>query len=724
MMKVNFFYIILNISILFAFVAPLAAQSPLTGERLRSEGEMPTAMKKALADKKERFFQKFAEQGQIVYGSELNTYLETILNHLLINEPELREKITLLVVKSPVVQAVAYHEQKTIFVYTGLLAQVSNEAELAFILSHEVAHIALEHEVAWRKWNYNKHDLIDMPFFVRERETEADNIGFTRFFKNSKYALPAAVSVFNVLQYGHLPFDNIPFDRDFLQSDAYSFPAKYFPVNTNPIDNRDDYLDTLCTHPNIAKRRENIRQQCSETDHDIRQSFVQDSALFVKMQHLCRVECLNYYLVNHHFAEAFYNAYLLYRLQMYPEDSLAWKNVMSISLYGLNLHKENGSLNDILPEVSSVEGEMHPFVHLIKSMSRQELNVLAVRELWKRHQESPEQHEIREMLEDAAKMLIGYHHLTWDKFCDYPLGTLIDSIDMPKNDPTQSLPLEKPKQGNKYERIEKTNNTLLKVKPSSKFKLVNYMLADLKQDTGFVAFFIKMQRTIPDEYTLQAVEQVNSKTLSKKVPKKNRINLPTLGEEPVLFFPPRYIYKKYNAKRSVWRERVGKRMVQNVITAGAKQLHISHTQIDPDKIHLMTTEQYNNYAQVAEWMCYLQTKVMDIKPYFVPDMDALAPDVKYVVTNAIFVQRERTVSYIKWTYLFTTAIYLPMLPVNIALLCFERHSLQSIFSVFNIQTGKLEKAWLYGTDETYSTASRLHAFVYDCLYDLKKGDRK
>ncbi len=72
------------------------------------------------------------QSGKVVYGTSLNRYLDAILDNLLVNDAQLRSQISLFVVKSPNVNAYAT-TQGYIFVNTGLLAQATNEAEIAFM---------------------------------------------------------------------------------------------------------------------------------------------------------------------------------------------------------------------------------------------------------------------------------------------------------------------------------------------------------------------------------------------------------------------------------------------------------------------------------------------------------------------------------------------------------------------------------------------------------------
>ncbi|PKP20343.1 MAG: hypothetical protein CVU04_04030, partial [Bacteroidetes bacterium HGW-Bacteroidetes-20] len=230
---------------------------------LKSEGKMPNDFKKYLTSdvKEDMNLKRLFSSGLIVYGSELNIYVEKVADQLLKDYPDLRKKMRFYILKSTVVNAYAFNDH-IIIINLGLLAQIQNESELAFILAHEMVHIVNNHieiEKKERK-KKNKYDSTKDKFLSyhnrsRDHEYESDKEGFIKFYEKSGYSLEAINGVFDVLQYGYLPFDEFKFDREFVETNFYKFPDNYFLVNLSPIRNREDFIDTLSTHPNILKRR-------------------------------------------------------------------------------------------------------------------------------------------------------------------------------------------------------------------------------------------------------------------------------------------------------------------------------------------------------------------------------------------------------------------------------------------------------------------------------------
>ncbi|MBP8917889.1 MAG: M48 family metalloprotease, partial [Chitinophagales bacterium] len=82
--------------------------------------------------------------GTVLYNPEYNSYLESIADELLKGNPELRSKVHFYLLRSPVVNAFA-GAGGNIFISMGLIAMLDNEAQLAYVMGHEIGHIAREH---------------------------------------------------------------------------------------------------------------------------------------------------------------------------------------------------------------------------------------------------------------------------------------------------------------------------------------------------------------------------------------------------------------------------------------------------------------------------------------------------------------------------------------------------------------------------------------------------
>jgi predicted Zn-dependent protease len=82
--------------------------------------------------------------GQILFNEELSVYLNKVAKYTLSGEKELLNQLRFYVLKSTEVNAYST-DQGIIFFTTGLLAQLENEAQLAYIIAHEASHFILKH---------------------------------------------------------------------------------------------------------------------------------------------------------------------------------------------------------------------------------------------------------------------------------------------------------------------------------------------------------------------------------------------------------------------------------------------------------------------------------------------------------------------------------------------------------------------------------------------------
>ena len=87
---------------------------------------------------------KILLSGNVLFNEELTNYVDKVAKYVLRREKELYNKLQFYVLKSNSVNAFST-DQGIIFVTTGLLAQLENEAQLGYVLSHEIAHYTQHH---------------------------------------------------------------------------------------------------------------------------------------------------------------------------------------------------------------------------------------------------------------------------------------------------------------------------------------------------------------------------------------------------------------------------------------------------------------------------------------------------------------------------------------------------------------------------------------------------
>ena len=86
----------------------------------------------------------YMTSGKVLYGDEVSQYLNEVLDLVLANHKNLRQEIRLYLVRDAEFNAYTT-SNGIIFVNTGLLAELETEAQLAFVLAHEVVHYVDNH---------------------------------------------------------------------------------------------------------------------------------------------------------------------------------------------------------------------------------------------------------------------------------------------------------------------------------------------------------------------------------------------------------------------------------------------------------------------------------------------------------------------------------------------------------------------------------------------------
>ena len=675
-----------------------------TYEGLVSEGTMPQVLRNILSldGKKEEdvFLKRLCQSGKIVYGSTLNRYLDKILDNLLVKHPQLRSEISIFVVKSPEVNAFAM-TRGIIFVNIGFLAQVTNEAEIAFVLAHEIVHIAEKHSIELTKVK-DLNSYLSYHNRSREKENEADKFALERYYAASNYSYKAISGAFDVLQYGYLPFDEIPFKRSMVESDFYKFDDKYFLKNVKSIHSREDYIDTLSTHPNLLKRRTSADNFAASKDDNGRELFPQGEELFEIMQTIARLECIRQYLTQHQYGKAYYNAYVL--SQSMPEN-VFFQNAMAIAVYGLSKHKHDGSLRDVLSKHTEIEGEMQQIYFFFAELTRKELSVLAVRLLWQAHKRSPENANIKRMNADAMKDMIVENNLYLDQFSDYPMGAeIVEDTSFTVNEDTISSTSQ-----SKYERIKGTQ-TQKKVKPSEKFTLVNYMLVDLKQDPVFVQFIQQVKKDIEDEEILAVIASDNA--------------WKGVGSEGILLLDPAYqVVRK--GEISFEKSLKGKEKLTKTLTNSSKTLRLNTQNMQDAEVKHFKTEEYNDYCQLKDWL----TDVAQIKKNMVfyqnEGVTTLAENLnsKYLVLTSVGVKPGKFMTYNKFQTLALSALCPVVFPAYLGRFMAPRQVSSTSFVAIELETGKVVYSKRQTTESASNQTGLINAFVYDCLYKLKNGEK-
>ncbi len=259
---------------------------------------------------------KFWDSEKPVTDAKYQAYKNKIVAEIVNNNPELKPLQINVVFSRNIYFNAASYGDGTIELNAGMVKELTNEAELAFILCHEIAHYFLKHRekqvakivasendeefkaklknINQQEYNKNKDLSIlakRMAFNIlkhsREYELEADRYAL-KFIKNTSYSLSAIFTALNKMailedteKKEKLSVDSIfnfkdyPFRKDWIYKES-----QIFADMTDNGDYNVNEKEQLKTHPDCAKRIEALTAEINGIVATSRKEFVVDADFF------------------------------------------------------------------------------------------------------------------------------------------------------------------------------------------------------------------------------------------------------------------------------------------------------------------------------------------------------------------------------------------------------------------------------------------------------------
>lgn len=487
--------------------------------------------------------------GKVIFNDPMSDYVNKVADKILANDPATRSKLRFYILKSPYVNASATN-QGIIFINIGLLAQIENEAQLAFILSHEIIHYKNKHSINHAleadriekgKGSYksfsNNEKLLANRVFSKEQETEADKQGLAVFMK-SQYSTEHLIGVYDVLKYAYLPFDDIDFDKSFLENNSYKLPETFVLKETAPINTKDQEDNPKSTHPSIKARREMTQEEIAKSDNTGKSDYLVSKAQFDQMRIIARFELSRLYLLNRSYEAGLYNSYML--LKKYPNNLYLKRNVLecltNMAGYARSNHFEDAHVN-----YDQIEGKSQAVNFLFAKMdSAKTLDILIMALAYsaKLKHEYPNDKDIDELTRYLVKLFVD---------SDFDLSYFSDSAPLPADTTRKSAAIDSSK--NTVSPVAAVSKTDSSEENSKYAKIKNQVIEkkiEIKAGKGYFS-----QYALVDYYNDPWVKDYFSKAKTDKkedegetlvIRKRSTISskIYTLGLEKVLVVNPYY----------------------------------------------------------------------------------------------------------------------------------------------------------------------------------------
>lgn len=401
--------------------------------------------------------------GKVLYNDEASSYVNKVADKALESEPQLRSQLRFYVLKSTAVNAFATN-QGVILVTMGLLAQIENEAQLAFVICHEAVHFKEKHAIekflesdkatrgegAYKQMTFDEKALYKCAF-SKEIEKEADSKGI-QIFLQSQYSTANVMGLYDVLKYAYLPFDDITFDYELFENSTLKLPESYRLKQTKEVTTADiDDDDERSTHPNISTRRKLTLEAIAGANNSGKSDCLTNLQEFEKIRDVARFELCRLYTLKHKYEMGIYTAYMLQK--RFPDNVYLKKNI-AYCIAGLAEYAAKGSLSDVHGNYSSIEGKSQALVYLIQKLDSvsSDINIVSVAYLAKLKKQYPEDVEIDDLFKHQINLLVNYNNLEYSSFSKYaptPVTQLDSIIAITPKDSTKADELKK----SKYEKL-------------------------------------------------------------------------------------------------------------------------------------------------------------------------------------------------------------------------------------------------------------------------------
>jgi hypothetical protein len=561
--------------------------------------------------------------GKVLYGNKVSDYINEVASKLLVNEPDLKSKMRFYLLNVPYANAFATNNG-IVMVTTGLIAQLENEAQLAFVLSHEISHFKLSHSFESYKKSQDiltgkKYDdlgtdekMVKILKYSKEHEAEADVEGL-KIFAKAGYDKNESIKMMDILLYSYLPFDEIPFPKDFFNDSFYKLPMQYFPDSASPISAVEDEDDEENSHPNIDFRKSNLRKYIKGEKGELN-FFGKEK--FDEVVKICRYEMGFLLIVRGSYIKAFYHAYLL--SQTYGETTYGSELLMA-SMYGMNKWKQAMLRNDEDEEIKSddknYEGEISVPYHLFMSMKQDEFNILSSKYINQLYSKTSTNYAYKVMCDSYIDLLYAHKYTT----ADFNIKAEVVEAETSEveKDSVKEVPKTDVKIRKNFEsKVRKIKKSKKISQASSNTKYYKNAFVMHFKSVNFTSFFDSIDRCV---IALKKVEEDLGLSQLRSEPerryrqmlsdenKTQRKKGKALGIDSIIIFAPSfsavyYDYEEIEAKIDNMSDEKKSIEMTKFIQSMSESLNLNVNIIDINQRQTLSSEQLNRFSAISSWV--------------------------------------------------------------------------------------------------------------------------
>lgn len=553
------------------------------------------------------------KSGQVTFGDPVSVYLQGLGDLLTENDPKLKGKLRFYTYNTNEANAFST-DQGMVFVTTGLIAQLTNEAQLAFVLAHEIIHYREKHVVDLfdystdnsKKFSYSEKVRL-FSKYSRDNEFEADSLAVA--LVHTAGFSPSEINVtFDVLLYSYLPFEELVFDKNYFNNEWMYVPEKAFEIQKKDISARSNYNDRLNSHPNVAKRKEELTKKIATFDN-WGKTLNRDEKVFSEIRNICRFEFILNFIYDDATTDALYGIYIMEK--QFPDSrflrnckSQVWLDLMryekrkGIFDYDVYDYYYDGEYDSY--SYNYYEGNIATLDRFLQKLPKEGKLAMGLRTIRDNYLKDTTDKLAYNMWEKAIKFT-AYNDIFEDvQFSRYTFDQAVAQIEKEKHasDSLKTVEDNTSYSWNKYETIknQKLGIDVQNGIDSTKFYL--YGVSDLVNDSVFnrkIAYYTEQMKEENDkedglyELTDDELADIYTEEADTKL---------HLGMDSILLINPLvYEIKGYQSLDYKKSDELEKTFIKAVTDVAADQ-NVNVKQLDRSDQHSLSSEDYNNLAQL------------------------------------------------------------------------------------------------------------------------------
>ncbi len=656
------------------------------------------------------------QSGYVIFGDEVTSYVDKVVGNLLKDDPNLKEELRFYTIKSNETNAFSTF-QGIIFVTTGLISQLTNEAQLAFVLSHEIAHYTEKHVVEtfdFKVDNQRNSDRIQkLSSFSKEHEFEADKLALNLYNK-AGYAISELNTSMDVLLYSYLPFDEREINESFFNDENFTLPSGYYAKNGFSINAEENVDDKKSSHPNIRKRKESLALSTGIYEKWGKEKFIFGEENFSYIRNICRFESVRSDVLDGQFDDAIYSIYCLEK--DFP-NSIYLERMKAKSWLGLAQNDRPDILSK-MPKSKNLEAEIGKLHFTLINLDKKQIIGLALRKVEDIRLKNLNDSIVNLIWKRLIKTIASQEKFDVAKISEKNYKTLLAEYNTLLLDTNKVVePIKTEVKLSKYDKIKNSKSDPTAILDTASF--FYYGLADIKKNVLFNKTYDDFREEILSKEKVKAEFDALTNKEQKKIEDLEEKNKLRTGESALIYVEPQiYCFNSKGINR-VKSEKLTENFT-NAVDFVANKIDMTVSTISSTSSENFGTKEFNERAILSAYLNEI-VEFEDIE-VFPTDYNLLQEIQKTYNTDKVMfsiLEHEQKLKVSPSVIIPLIFLY-PLAIIHISNRLVQTHQTNLKVAVIDLKEGKIKGIESYYYNDPINKYS-MKARMYDILLTVKSN---